>query len=153
MWRLDHKEGWMPKKWCFWAVVLEKTLESPLDRKEIKAVNLTGNQSWICIRRTDAEAEAPILSSFDAKNCFIRKDPDGEKDWRQEKRTTEGKMVGWHHWLNGHEFEQALGDDEEEGSLVCCSPWGHKESDMTEQLSDNNNLTRTDSNPFLFMAE
>ena len=107
MWELDHKEGWAPKNWCFWTVVLEKTLESPLDCKEIQTVNPKGNQSWIFIGRTDAEAEAPVIWPPDAKNWLIGKDPDAGKDWGQkEKGTTEDEMVGWHHSLNGHEFEQ-----------------------------------------------
>ena len=110
---------------------LEKTLESSLDCKEIKQVNPKGNQPWKFIRRTDAEAEAPILWP-DAKSQLIGKDPDAGKDWKQEvKRVTEGEMFGWHHWLNGHEFEQTLGDSEGQGSLACCSPWGHKELDTT----------------------
>ena len=110
MWELNHKEGWVPKNWCFWTVVLEKTLESPLDCKEIKPVNPKGNQPWIFIGRADAEAEAPILWPPDAKNWIIRKDPDGGKDWRQEdKRMTEDEMVGWHPRINGCEFEQAPG--------------------------------------------
>ena len=125
--RLDQKEGWAPKNWCFQIVVLEKTLESPLDSKEIKSVNPKGNQPWIIIGRTDAEAEAPLLWPPDVKSWLIGKDPDAGKDWGQEeKRMTEGEMVGWHHWLNGHEFEQTPGDDEGQGSLVCCSPWGLK---------------------------
>ena len=108
MWELDHKEGWAPKN-CYFCIVLEKTLESPLDCKEIQPVNPTGNQSWIFIRRTDAEAGAPILwhpiLSPDVKSWLIRKDPDAWKDWRQEKGTTEDEMVGWHHQHNGHEFE------------------------------------------------
>ena len=100
---LDHKEGWVPKNWCFWGVVLEKTLESPLDCKEIQPAHLKGNQSWIFTARTD-EDETPLLWSPDVKNWLIGKDPDAGKDWRQE-RTTEDEMVGWHHWLNGHEFE------------------------------------------------
>ena len=107
---------------------LEKTLESLLDSKEIKPVNPKGNQSWIFIERTDAEAKVPILWPPDMKSWLIRKDPDAGKDWRQkEKGTTEDKMVGWHHPLKGHEFEEALGDDEGQGSLVCCSSWGRKE--------------------------
>ena len=134
MWELDHKEGWAPKNWCFWTVVLEKTLESPLDCKEIQPVNPKGNQSWIFIGRTDAEAEAPILWPPDVKSWLIWKDPDDEKDWRQEEKgTTEDEIVGWHHQLNGHEFEQALGDAEGQGSLAWCNPWGHRESDITEQ--------------------
>ena len=114
MWELDHKEGWAPKNLCFWTVVLEKTLESPLDCKEIKPVNLKGNQSWIFIGRTDAKAEAPILWPPDMKNWLTGKDPDAGKDWRQEEKgMTEDEMVGWHHWLSGHEFEQALGCGEE----------------------------------------
>ena len=105
IWELDYKESWALKNWCFWPVVLEKTLESPLDCKEIQPVNPKGTQSWIFIGRTDAEAEAPILWPSDVKNWLIGKDPDAGKDWGQEKGTTEGEMVGWHHQLNGHEFE------------------------------------------------
>ena len=141
MWELDHKEGWVLKNWCFWIAVLEKTLESPLDCKEIKPVNPKGNQSWIFTEKTDAEAEALILWPPDAKSWLIGKDPDAGKDWRQEEKgMTEDEMVGWHHRLDGHEFEQALGDGEEQGSLACCSPWGHKESETTEQLNNNNIL-------------
>ena len=134
MWESDYKESWVLKNWCFWTVVLEKTLESPLDCKKIKPVNPKGNQSWILIGRTDAET--PILWLPDAKNWLIGKDPDAGKDWRQkEKGMTQDEMVGWHHQLNGHEFEQAprVGDGQE--SLECCSSQGHKESDMTEQLN------------------
>ena len=110
-----------------WAVVLEKTLENPLDCKEIQPVHPKGNQSWIFIGRTDAEAAAPILWPPDAESQLIRKDPDARKDWRQEKKgTTADDMVGWHHQLNGHEFEQAPGDGEGQESLVCCSPWGRR---------------------------
>ena len=106
MWELDHKESWTLKNWCFWTVVLEQTLESPLDSKEIKPVNPKGNQSWIFIGMTDTEAEAPILWPPDVKNWLSGKDPDAGKDWRQEEKgTTEDEMVGWHHRLNGHEFE------------------------------------------------
>ena len=105
MWELDYKESWVQENWCFWSVVLEKTLASPLDCKEIQAVSPKGNQSWIFIGRTDAEAEAPILWAPDAKNWLIGKDPDAGKDWGQEKGMTEHEMVGWHHWLDGHEFE------------------------------------------------
>ena len=118
MWELDHKESWVLKNWCFWTVVLEKILESPFICKEIKLVNPKGNQSRIFIGRTDAEAETPILWPPDAKNWLIWKDPDAGKDWRQEeKRTTEDKMVGWHHQLNGHKFEQVLGVGDGQGSL------------------------------------
>ena len=129
------------KNWCFWTVVLEKTLESPLDCKEIQPVHLKGSQSWIFIGRTDAEAEAPILWPFDAKSQLIRKDSEAGKDWQQEEKgATEDEIVGWHHRLNGHEFVQTLGDSERQGSLACCSPWGRKESDVTERLNNNDNF-------------
>ena len=119
-----------------WTVVLEKTLDSPLDCKEIQSVHSKGDQSWIFIGRTDAEAEAPILWPPDMKSRLIWKDPDAGKDWRQEENgMTEDEMVGWHHWLKGHEFEQALWVGDRQGSLVCCSPWGHKEVDTTERLN------------------
>ena len=103
MWELDYKESWAWKNWCFWTVVLEKTLESPFDCKDIKPVHSKGNQSWIFIGRTDAEAETPILWLLDAKNWLIGKDPDSGKDWRQEEKgVTEDEVAGWHHWLNGH---------------------------------------------------
>ena len=138
LWEPDHKEGWAPKNRRFWIVVLEKTFESPLDCK-MKPVNLKGNQLWIFIRWTDAEAEAPILLPPDVKSQLIGKDPDAGKDWRQkEKGMAENEMVRQHHWLNGHEFEQTLGHSEGQGSLVCCSPWGHEESDTTEWLNCNN---------------
>ena len=113
-------------------MVLEKTLETPLDGKEIKAVNPKGNQSWICTERTDAEAETPVLWPPDVKNW---KDPDAGKDWRQEKGMTEDEMAGWHHQLDGHEFEQVPGVGDRQGNLACCSPWGYKESDTTAQLN------------------
>ena len=133
MWMLDHKYGQMQKNWCFWAMVLEKTLESPLDCKEIELINPKGNQSWILIRMTDTEAEAPMLWSPDAKNKLIGKDSVSGKDWSlNEKGTTEDEMVGWHHWLDGHEFQQALGIGDEQGILACCSPWGHKETRLSD---------------------
>ena len=136
MWELDHKENWVLKNWWFWTVVLEKTLESPLDCKNTQPVHPKGNQSWIFIGRTDVEAETPILWSPDVKNWLIQKYPDAGKDWEwEDKGMTEDEMVGWHHRLNGHEFEQALGVGEGQGSLLCCSPWGHKELDMTEWLN------------------
>ena len=135
MWELDHKGGWAPKNWCFRNVVLEKTLESPLDCKESKPVNPKGNQHWRFLGRTDAEAEAPILWPPDAKSWLTGKDTDAGRDWKQEKGTTEGEMIGWHHWLNGHEFEQAPGDGEGLGSLACCSRWSCKESDMTQPIN------------------
>ena len=132
MWELDHKESWASKNWCFLVMVLEKTLECSLDSKEIKPVTPKGNQLQIIIGRADAKAEAPILWPPDGKSWLSGKDPDAGKDWGQEeKRATEDEMVGWYHWLNGHEFEQTLRDTEGQGSLVCCSPWGHRESDMT----------------------
>ena len=128
LWELNHKEDWVLKNWCFWTVVLEKTFESPLDCKEIKAVNPKGNQPWIFTQRTDPEAEALIFQPPDAKSQFMRKDPDAGKDGRQEEKgTTEHEMVRWHHRLNGYEFEQAPGDGERQGSLVCCSLVGQKE--------------------------
>ena len=130
MWELGHKEGWAPKNWCFQIVLLEKTLESPLDSK-IKPVNPKGNQPWIFTGRTDAQAEAPILWPSDVKNWLIWKDPDAGKDWRQEEKgMTEDEMVGWHHQLNGHEFEQ-LWERVKHREVVCCSSLGPKESDTT----------------------
>ena len=124
------KESRVLKKWCFWIVVLEKALESPLDCKEIKPVHPKGNRSWICIGRTDAVAEAPILWPPDGKSQLFGKDFDAGKDWRQkETRATEDEMVGWHHRFNGHELGQTPDDDGSQGGLACCSPWGHKESD------------------------
>ena len=141
MWGLDHEEGWMPKNWCFRTVVLGKTLESPLDSQEIKPANPKGNQLWILIGRTDAEA--PIVWPPDVKRQLIGRDPGVGKDWGQEEKgATEGKMVGWHHWLYGHEFEQTPGDGEGQESLVCCGSRGHKESGTTWQLNDNKTYGR-----------
>ena len=135
-----------------WIVVLEKTLESPLGCKKIKSVNLKGNQLWIFTGRTDAEAEAPTLRPPDLKSQLIGKDPDAGKDWGQEEKgMTEDEMVGWHHWLNGHEFEQIPGDSEGQGILACYSPWGHKELDTTEPLNSNRNVLWTFS-PILWFA-
>ena len=125
MWELDHKESWALKNWCFWTVVLEKTLESPLNCKEIQPVHPKGNQAWIFIDRTNAEAETPIPWLPDVKNWLTGKVPDAGKDWRQEEKgMTEDEMVGWHHRFNGHEFEQALAVGDGQGGLACCSPWG-----------------------------
>ena len=122
MWELNHKENWVLKNWCFWTVVLEKTLESSLDFKEIQPVHPKGNQSWIFIGRTGAKAEPPILWPPAAKNWLIGKDPDAGKNWRQEETgMTEDEMVGWHHWLNGHEFEQGPGFSDGQGSLASHS--------------------------------
>ena len=129
MWELDHKESWAPKNWCFWTVVLEKILEGPLNCKEIKPVHSKGDQSWIFIGRTDAEAEIPIIWPPDEKNWLLGKDPDAGKDWGQEEKgMTEDEIVRRHHRLDGHEFDQALGVGDGQGGLACCSPWGHKES-------------------------
>ena len=135
MWELDYKESWVPKNWCFWTVVLEKTLESPLDSKEIQPVNPEGNQSWIFVGRTDAEAEILILWPPDAKNWLIWKDPDAGKDWSRRRRERQSMR-----WLNGitdsmdvSEWTPGVGDGQ--GGLVCCSPWGHKDLDTTEQLN------------------
>ena len=136
MWVLDHKEGWVAKSSCFLNVVLEMSLESPLDCTEIKPVNPKGNQLWIFIGRTDAEA--PVLGPPDAKSPFFGKDLDARKDGGQEEKAmTEDEMVGWHPWLDGYEFEQALGDSTGQRSLLCCRPRGDRESDMTEQLNSN----------------
>ena len=146
MLELDHKEGWALKNWGFWTVVLKKTLESPLDRKDIKSVNHKGNQPWIFIGRTDAAAEALILWPPIGNRRLIGKDPDAGENWGQEdKGVTEDEMVGWHHWPNGHDFEQTQGDGEGQGSLACCSSWGHKESDMTEQLNNKECYVSLDS--------
>ena len=127
MWELDYKESWAPKNWCFWTMVLEKTLESPLECKEIQPVHSKENQSWIFIGRTDAEAETPILCPPDVKNCLIWKDPDAGKDWGQEEKgTAEDEMVGWHHWPNWLEIEQGLGVGDGQGGLASCSPWGRR---------------------------
>ena len=122
MWELDYKESWVSKNWCFRTVVLEKTPEGPLDYKEIKPVNLKGNQSWIFTGRTDAEAETPILWPPHAKNRLLGKDPDSRKDWRwEEKGMTEDEMVGWHHWWDGYESEWAPGVGDGQGGPACCS--------------------------------
>ena len=124
------------KNWCFWTVVLEKTLESPLDCKDIQPVHSKGDQSWVFFGRTDAEAEAPILWPPDAKSWLIGKDPDAGRDWGQEEKgMTEDEMAGWHHWLDGPEFEWTPGVDDGQAGLACCDSWGHKESDTTERLN------------------
>ena len=141
MWELDYKESWVLKNWCFWAVVLEETPESPLDCKEIQPVHPKGNQSWIFIGKIAAEAETLILWPPVMKNWLIVKDPATGKDWRQEEKgMTEDEMVGWHYWLDGHESEQALGTGDGQGSLTCYSPWGQKESDTAERLNWTDNL-------------
>ena len=135
MWELDCKESWALKNCWVWTVVLEKTLESLLDCKDIQLVYPKGNQSWIFIGRIDAEPETPILWPPDGKNWLIWKDPDVVKDWRwKEKGMTEDEMAGWHHWLDGHEFEWTPRVGVGQGTLVCCDTWGHKESNTTEKL-------------------
>ena len=136
MWELDCKESWAPKNWCFWTEVLEKTLKSPLDWKEIQLVHPKGNQSRILIRRTDAEAEAAIVWPLDVMNWLIGKEPDAGKDWKQEEKgTTEDEMAGWHHWLDGSESEWTPGVGDGQGGLACCDSWGRKESDTIERLN------------------
>ena len=125
------KAEWAPKNQCFRSAVWENTIESPVNSKKIKPVNPKINQPWIFIGRTDAEAEAPIPWPLGAKSWLIGKDPDTGKNWGQEKGATEDEMVGWHHWLNGHKLEQTPGNSEGQGSLVCCSSLGYKESDTT----------------------
>ena len=127
MWELDYKESWTPKNWCFWTVVLEKTLESPLDCKEIQPVHPKGDQSWVFIGRTDVEAETPVLWPPHRKSWLIGKDSDAERDWGQEEKgMTEDEMAGWHHWLDGHEFEWTPGVGDGQGCLVCWDSWGRK---------------------------
>ena len=136
MWELDCEESWALKNWCFWTVVLEKTLESPLDLKEIQPVHPKGDQSWVFIGRTDAEAGPPILWPPHAKTWLIGKDPEVGRDWGQEERgMTEDEMAGWHHQLDGHEFEWTPGVGDGQGGLACCDSWGCKESDTTERLN------------------
>ena len=133
MWKLDCEESWAPKNWCFWTVVLEKTLESPLDCKEIQPVNPKGAQSWVFIGRTDAKAETPILWPRHAKSWLIGKASDAGRDWGQEEKgTTEDEMAGWHQRLDGHEFEWTPGVGDGQGGLACCNSWGRKELDTTE---------------------
>ena len=136
MWELDCEESWAPKNWCFWTVVLEKTLESPLDCKEIQAVHSKGDQSWVFFGRNDAKAETPVLWPPHARSWLIGKDSDAGRDWGQEEEgTTEDEMAGWHHRLDGREFEWTPGDGDGQGGLACCDSWGLKESDTTERLN------------------
>ena len=147
MWDLDPKEGWELKKWCFQTVLLEKTLDSPLDSKEIKQVNYKENQPWIFIGRTDAEAEASILWLPDGKSWLIGKFPDAGQDWGQEEKgETEDEMIGWHHWLSGHEFEQTL----EDGEAWPTAVHGVAESDTTQWLTNNNNRLDRDIQYFRY---
>ena len=136
MWELDYKESWAPQNWCFWTMVLENTLESFLDCKEIQPVHPKGDQSWVFIGRTDVEAETPILWPPDAESWLIWNDPDaGKHRGQKEKGTAEDEMVGWHHQLNGHGFGWTPGVGDGQGGLEYCGSWGHKESDMTERLN------------------
>ena len=136
MWELDCEESWAPKNWCFWSVVLEKTLESPLDCKEIQPVHPKGDQSWVFFGRNDAKAETLILWPLHAKSWLIAKNSDAGRDWgREEKGTTEDEKAGSHPRLKGHEFEWTLGVGDGQGGLVCCNSWYRKESDMTERLN------------------
>ena len=134
LWELDYKESWVPKNWCFWTVVLEKTLASPLDCKEIQLAHPKGDKSWVFIGRTD-ETETPILWPPDAKRWFIWKDPDAGKGWGQEKGMTENETVGWHHRLDGHGFGWTLGVGDGQGGLACYGSRGRRESDTTEWLN------------------
>ena len=127
MWELDYKESWAQKNGYFWTVVLEKSLESPLDCKEIQPVHPKGDQSWVFIGRTDTEAETPILWPPHEKRWLIGKDFDAGRDWGQEEKgTTEDEMTGWHHWLDGHESEWTPGDGDGQGGLACCDSWGRR---------------------------
>ena len=136
MWELDYKESWAQKNWWFWAVVLEKSLASPLDSKEIHQIHPKRDQSWVFIGRTDVEAETPTLWPPDVKTWLIGKNPDAGKDWGQEEQgTTEDEMGGWHHRLSGRGFGWTLGVSDGQGGLVCCDSWGRKELDTTERLN------------------
>ena len=136
MWKLDCEESWALKNWCFWTVVLEKTLESPLGCKEIQPAHSKGDRSWMFFGRTDAKAETPILWPSHAKSWLIGKDSGAGRDWGQEEKgTTEDEMAGWHHWLDGHEFGWTLGVGDGQGGLAWCNSWGCKESDITEELN------------------
>ena len=136
MWELDCEEGWAPKNWCFWTVVLETILESPLDCKKIQRVHPKGDQSWVFIERTYFEAETPVLWPPHAKSWFIEKDSDAGRDWGQEEKgTTEDEMAGWHHWLDGCESGWTPGVGDGQGGLAFCDLWSYKESDPTEQLN------------------
>ena len=134
IWELDYKESWVLKNWCFWTVVLEKTLESPLDCKEIQSVH-TEDQPWDFFGKNDAKAETSVLWPPHTKSWLTGKDSDAGRDWGQEEGTTEDEMAEWHHWLDGHESEWTPGVGDGQGGLACCDSWGRKESDMTERLN------------------
>ena len=136
MWELDYEQSWAPKNCCFWTVVLKKSLESPLDCKEIQPVHPKGDQSWVFIGKTDAKAETLVLWPPHAKSWLIGKDPDAGRDWGQEEKgTTEDEMAGWHHRLDGREFEWTLAVGDGQVGLACCNAWDRKESDTTERLN------------------
>ena len=135
MWELDCEESRAPKNWCFWTVVLEKTLESPLDCKEIQPIHSKGDQSWVFSGSNDAKAETPVLWPPHVKSWLIGKDSDAGRDWAQEKWTTEDEMAGWYHRLDGCEFEWTPGVGDGQGVLACCNSWGRKELDTTEWLN------------------
>ena len=136
VWELDWEESWVPRNWCFWNVVLERTLESPLDCKEIQRVHSEGDQVWVFFGRNAAKGETPVLWPPHEKSWLIGKDSDVGRDWGQEEKgTTEDEMAGWHHWLDGHEFVWTPGVGDGQGDLACCDSWGHKESDKTEWLN------------------
>ena len=144
MWELDCEEDWAPKNWCVWTVVLEKTLASPLDCKEIQPVHSKGEQSWVFIRRTDAKVETLILWPSHVKSWLIGKDSDAGRDWGQEeKEMTEDEMAGWHHWLDGRESEWTPGVGDGQGGLACCDSWFTKSQ---TRLSDRTELNWTESN-------
>ena len=135
MWELDCEEGWAPRNWCFWSVVLEKTLESPLDCKEMQPVHSEGDQPWDFFGRNDAKAETPVLWPPHVKSWQIGKDSDAGRDWGQEEKgMTESEMAGWHRWLDGRESEWTPGVGDRQGGLACCDSWGRKELDTTERL-------------------
>ena len=144
MWELDCEESWAPKHWCFWTVVLERTLESALDCKEIQLVHSEGDQPWDFFGRNDAKAETPVLWPPHVKNWLIGKDSDAGRDCGQEEKgITEDEMAGWHHLLDGCEFEWTPGVGDEQGGLACCDSWGRKQSDTTERLNWIHTHTRT----------
>ena len=146
MWELDCEESWAPKNWCFWTVVLEKTLANPLDCKKIQPVHPKRDQSWVFSGRTDAEAETLILWPLHVNSWLIWKDSDAGRDWGQEeKETTQDEMTGWHHWLYAHEFGWTLGIGDGQGGLACCNSWGCKESDTTEWLNWTDDYTTSNS--------
>ena len=143
MWEVDYKERWALRNWCFWTVLLEKTLESPLDCKEIQPVHSKGDQSCVSLEGLMLKLKLQYFGHLMRRVDSLEKTLMlGGIGGQEEKGMTEDEMVGWHHWLNGHEFEQTMGVGEGQGSLVCCNPWGHKESDATYRLNNNNTFYR-----------